>query len=125
MPSRAAVAAPDVTAEQQAALDRLRRFAQIMDAAVDLPWLNQRVGLDALVGLIPVYGDVATALVNCYVPFEAYRLGAPLPLVARMLLNLVLDALVGLVPVLGDLIDAVWKPNLRNVALLERYLSEE
>ena len=125
MPSRVAVAAPNVTIEQQAALDRVRRFARLMDAMVDLPWLDLRVGLDALVGLIPVYGDVATAVVNCYVPFEAYRLGAPLPLVARMLLNVVLDALVGVIPVLGDLADVMWKPNVRNVALLERYLADQ
>lgn len=125
MPSRAAVdTAPSVTAEQQAALDRVRRFARMMDAVVDLPLLNLRIGLDALVGLIPVYGDVTTALANCYIPIEAYRLGAPPTLVVRMLANVVLDALVGIVPVVGDLVDAVWKPNMRNVALLEQYLAE-
>lgn len=125
MPSSAAVAtAPNVTARQQATLDRVRRFARMMDAVVEVPWLDMRIGLDALVGLIPVYGDVATALANCYIPIEAYRLGAPPLLVARMLVNVVVDALIGIVPVIGDLIDAVWKPNMRNVAMLEDFLAE-
>ncbi len=110
-------------ADREAALARVRRFAHVMDSLIDLPGTDFRVGLDALVGLVPVWGDVATALVSCYVPYEAYRLGAPTGVLLRMALNILGDALIGLVPVLGDFLDAVWKANERNVELLEDYLS--
>jgi len=50
------------------------------------------------------------------------RLGAPKPVLARMVLNVALDTIVGVVPVVGDLFDVAWKANMRNMALLERYI---
>jgi len=50
------------------------------------------------------------------------RLGAPKPVLARMVLNVALDTIVGVVPVVGDLFDVAWKANTRNMALLERYI---
>ena len=50
------------------------------------------------------------------------RLGAPKPVLARMVLNVALDTIVGVVPVVGDLFDVAWKANMRNMGLLERYI---
>ena len=50
------------------------------------------------------------------------RLGAPKPVLARMVLNVALDTIAGVVPVVGDLFDVAWKANTRNMALLERYI---
>lgn len=108
--------------EREAVLRRVRRFARLMDRAVHVPGTDVEFGIDELAGLVPVVGDAASAIVSCYVPLEAYRLGAPWPLVARMLLNVLVDLAIGAVPVLGDLLDVAWKTNERNVHLMEEWL---
>ncbi|PSQ93041.1 MAG: DUF4112 domain-containing protein [Bacteroidetes bacterium SW_4_67_19] len=112
----------DTTAEREAALNRIRRFAKLLDSAFRVPGTNFEMGLEGLVGLIPGVGDFASAVVSLYVPFEAIRMGAPWAKVAQMLLNILIDALVGSVPVVGDLFDVAFKANNRNVRLLEEYL---
>jgi hypothetical protein len=104
------------------ALRRCRLVARALDDAVRVPGTSFRVGIDPLLGLLPIAGDTVTALASLYVVVEAARLGAPGAVLVRMLLNLALDLVAGSVPVVGDLFDAVWKANSRNVALLERHL---
>lgn len=112
----------ETTAEREAALDRLRRFANLMDSAFRVPGTNFEMGLEGLVGLIPGIGDFASAVVAFYVPFEAVRMGAPWAKVAQMLFNILVDAVLGTIPVVGDLFDIAFKANNRNVRLLEEYL---
>jgi hypothetical protein len=112
-------AVTDAADPEAEALARLRRLSHYLDSAVEVPGTNFRVGLDPIVGLLPVAGDVPTTAVSAYIVAEAAALGAPRETVARMVLNLVVDAVVGSVPVVGDAFDAVWKANQRNVRLLE------
>jgi hypothetical protein len=101
-------------------LRRARRVATLLDDAVTIPVINRKIGLDPLVGLLPVSGDVATAVLSLYIVAEAVRSGVPRAVVARMLLNVILDTAVGSVPVVGDVFDVFWKANRRNVRLFER-----
>lgn len=105
-------------------LTRARRLATLLDAAVRVPGTRIRVGLDALLGLVPGGGDVAGALLAGGVVLAAARLGAPVSVMARMLGNLAVDALLGTIPLAGDLFDVAWKANLRNVRLLEEHLAD-
>jgi len=98
------------------AVRRMRRVARLLDGAVDLPVVG-RVGLDPLVGLLPVAGDAAVAAVSLYVVAEAARQGVRPRTLARMLANVAVDVGAGSVPVAGDLFDAVWRANERNVDL--------
>ena len=102
-------------------LDRLRRLARLLDGAVRLPLVG-RVGLDALLGLLPVVGDVAGAVASAAIVVEAARMGAPRALVLRMLGNLAIDLAAGVVPVSGDHADVRRRTNERNVALLEAWI---
>ena len=104
-------------------LARLRWLARLMDAQFGLPGTRFRFGADALIGLAPGVGDALTGLLSLYIVWEARNLGAPPPLLARMLGNVAIDVAGGAVPVLGDLFDATFKANLRNVALLEDWLA--
>jgi hypothetical protein len=106
-----------------ARLARLRWMARLMDAQFGLPGTRFRFGVDALIGLAPGVGDVVTGLLSLYVVWEAWRLGAPNPLLARMLGNVAIEVVGGAIPVLGDLFDAAFKANLRNVALLEDWMA--
>jgi hypothetical protein len=113
--------APRVETLDRAA--RVRALARLLDAAVRIPGTNVRVGLDALVGLIPGFGDVAGAAASGYIILSAARMGAPTSVLLRMLLNVATETVVGTVPVIGDLFDVGWRANLRNTALLERHLA--
>jgi hypothetical protein len=109
-------------AETPPGLRRAQRVATLLDDAVTVPGINVKIGLDAIVGLLPVSGDVATAVCSLYIVAEAVRCGVPRGTVARMLLNVALDLVVGSVPVVGDAFDVVWRANRRNVDLFERAL---
>lgn len=106
-----------------ARLARLRWLARLMDAQFGLPGTRFRFGVDALIGLAPGVGDVLTGALSLYVVWEARNLGAPNALLARMLGNVAIEVAGGAVPILGDLFDAVFKANIRNVALLEDWLA--
>jgi hypothetical protein len=103
---------------------RLEAIARLMDGAFMLPGTNIRLGLDAIVGLVPVAGDVISGLLSSYLIWEARRIGAPRWLVARMMANTLLDTTVGAIPVLGDAFDAMFRGNMRNMALLRRYMEK-
>jgi hypothetical protein len=104
-------------------LRRLRSFAWLLDEAIPLPG-GFRVGLDALIGLVPGLGDALGALISTYMINEARYLGAPRRVLARMMINVLIETIVGAVPVAGDLFDAAFKANMRNIALLERHHAE-
>lgn len=111
-----------LTPAERAALRRCRRAATVLDEAFRVPGTSYRFGVDPVVGLLPVGGDVVTALPGLYMFAEAYRLGAPTGTLLRMLVNVLLDLTVGSIPLIGGLFDAAWKANSRNVALLEEHL---
>jgi hypothetical protein len=54
-----------------------------MDGAFVLPGTTIRFGLDGIIGLIPVAGDMIAGLVSTYLIWEARQLGAPNWLIAR------------------------------------------
>lgn len=103
-------------------LDGLRTLVRLLDDAIEIPGTSYRIGLDALIGLIPGVGDLAGGIMSGMVILAAARSGAPRTVIARMLGNAGIDMIFGAVPVLGDLFDAGWKANRRNLNLLERYL---
>lgn len=109
-------------ADREAVLQRVRTFARVMDSYLHLPG-GYRVGVEGIIGLIPVAGDFAGSILSLYIPYEAYRLNVPDSLIMKMLGNIAIDALIGALPVLGDLLDIAWKANLRNLRLLEDYLA--
>ena len=113
-----------LTGREQAALARTRTMARLLDEAVAIPGIGYRVGLDPLLSIAPVSGDVAGAALSCYIIGEATRLGVPPKTLLRMVGNVTLDTLGGSVPVLGTLVDAAWKANKRNVSLLESHLAD-
>ena len=107
---------------REASLARLEALAHLLDSAFLIPGINRRVGLEAIIGLVPVVGDIAGMVISSYIVAEARRLGAPRWVIARMALNVAFDGAVGVVPLAGDLFDAAFKANIRNVRLLRRWM---
>jgi hypothetical protein len=103
---------------RRGALEQVNRLAWLLDNAIPIPVINYRIGLDALIGLIPGLGDTAGLLMSSFIVIQAVRLGAPGATLMRMVLNIAIEALIGLIPILGDVFDATFKANARNVRLL-------
>lgn len=95
-------------------------LARLLDTAIRIPGTNIRLGLDAVLGLIPGAGDAVGALLSSYIILAAARQGAPRAVLLRMIGNVAIDSVIGAVPVLGDIFDIAFKSNARNAALLER-----
>ena len=91
-----------------------------MDDLFRVPVVGWRFGLDALIGLIPGFGDTATSLVSFYILAAAVRYRVPKITLFRMGLNIALDYVVGSLPLVGDFLDAWWKSNHRNLDLLKK-----
>lgn len=109
----------------QAVLERLDRFSTWTDSSIGIPFTRFRIGLEAIVGLIPGIGDVVGLLLSGYVLLQAQKVGASGKVKRRMVRNILVDFLGGLLPVVGDAFDAVFKANTRNTRLLREYLYEQ
>ena len=107
--------------DQSRTLETLRRWAVLLDSAYRVPGTSIRFGLDAILGLVPGFGDLASPIYTSLILVEGLRRRLPAVVQARMVLNAAIDMGIGLVPILGDLADVAWKANLRNLALLERH----
>jgi hypothetical protein len=111
-----------VGTRQPAQIERLHAISRLLDTAFSIPGTRLRFGLDAIVGLVPGVGDILGGLFSTYIIFKAARLGAPTPILTRMVMNTGIDTLIGEIPLLGDLFDVGFKSNIRNMALLEQHL---
>lgn len=107
------------------ALIKAQQIANTMDTAVRIPVLGIRLGLDFLVGLIPVLGDGITALIAFRVVSLAREIGVPKALQKRMVRNVILDLALGLVPFVGDIVDLFFKANKANVRMMEKWWLEQ
>jgi len=115
-----------VEVADEAAADELRqveRLSTLLDESITLPG-GYRIGIDPLVGILPVVGDLSASAVSVYIVLEAAYLGVPRETLARMIGNVVVDTVLGSVPVVGPVFDAVFKANARNVGLLQERLEE-
>ncbi len=99
----------------------LRKFAFFMDEAFRVPGTRIRVGLDALLGLIPGVGDIIGALLSTWIIAGALRHRVPARKIARMVMNIVIDLVGGAVPLAGDVFDFLYEENMMNMRLLEAH----
>lgn len=104
------------------ALRRLEHLATLMDSAFLIPGTGIRMGLDGLIGLVPVVGDLVTTAISSYILYEARRLGASKFTLARMAGKVAVDGVIGSIPIVGDMFDIAFRANRRNVAILRAHL---
>jgi hypothetical protein len=98
----------------------LEQLSYWLDDLIRIPGLGWRFGLDALVGLIPGFGDAATTIASFYILVAAIRYRVPKITILRMALNLAIDYAIGSIPFVGDAFDFVWKANKMNMNLLRQ-----
>ncbi|MDB5235496.1 MAG: hypothetical protein JWR44_2489 [Hymenobacter sp.] len=112
------------TPDADARLRWVERIAHLMDSQFRLPGTRFRFGLDPLLGLLPVVGDLSSTAVSVALLMTMLRHGASGAVVVRMSFNILLDTVVGAIPLVGNVFDFAYKSNERNVALLRRHYAE-
>lgn len=106
-------------------LARVRTIATVLDDAIVVPKLGIRIGLDPILGVLPIAGDAVTGLASLYIIVEGIRLGLSWRALLKMCFNVVIDFGIGSIPLLGNVFDAVWRSNRRNVAIIERHVQPD
>jgi hypothetical protein len=101
---------------------RIEAMEQLLEGMFVIPGTTRRVGLDSLVGLIPVVGDVATAAMGAWIVWEARNLGMSKWQLTRMAANVGFDTLVGAIPFAGDAFDFFFKSNTKNLRIVRKHL---
>ncbi|MFO1255288.1 MAG: DUF4112 domain-containing protein [Sphingomonadaceae bacterium] len=103
---------------------RIEGLERLLEGLIDVPLVGRKVGLDGLLGLVPVGGDVITGALGLYLVWEARNLGMPRWQLWRMIGKVGIDTLLGAVPVAGDLFDFVYRSNSRNLKIVRRHLDK-
>ncbi|GFE73197.1 hypothetical protein NTCA1_08460 [Novosphingobium sp. TCA1] len=103
---------------------RMEMLEKVLERAFTVPGLRRKVGLDAVVGLVPVAGDVVSAALGMYIVWEARNLGMPKWQLARMTANVGIDTLLGAIPFAGDLFDFVFRSNSRNLRIVRKHIDK-
>lgn len=101
---------------------RIEAMEQLLEGMITIPGINRKVGLDALLGLVPVAGDVISAAMGAWLVWEARNLGLSRFQLARMGGRVAFDTLLGAVPVIGDAADFFYRSNTRNLMTIKRHL---
>lgn len=101
---------------------RVEALEGLLERSITVPVINRKIGLDALLGLLPVGGDIIAGILSAYIIWEARNLGMSKWQLARMAGNTLFDTTLGAVPLVGDIADVVFKSNTRNLRIIKRHL---
>lgn len=101
---------------------RIELMERFLERSFHVPIINRPVGFDAIVGLLPGFGDLIGGVLGFYLLWEARNLGIPKWKMARMLGNIGVDTLLGAVPFAGNIFDFMFRSNSRNLAIIRRHL---
>ena len=101
---------------------RVEAMEKLLEGLITIPGFNRKIGLDVILDLVPVAGDVAAAALGSYMVWEARNLGMSKGQMARMAGNVGFDFLLGLIPFIGAIPDFFFRSNTRNLKLIKRHL---
>jgi hypothetical protein len=109
---------------QSPPLENFQRMARLLDSRFEIPGTKIRFGLDPLLSLIPLFGDLITLLVSAALIYQVSTRGASRNVVIKMMLNAGLDTLIGAIPLVGTVFDIFYRSNERNLRLLKEHYFE-
>ncbi|MEH6714302.1 DUF4112 domain-containing protein [Parasphingorhabdus flavimaris] len=113
---------PDVSRDPQAVRNRVEAMEKVLERAFVIPGINRPIGVDSIVGLVPVVGDIVTALMGAYIVWEARNLGMSKLQLTRMAANVGIDTALGAIPFAGDVFDFFWRSNSKNLKIIRKHL---
>jgi hypothetical protein len=111
--------------DPQSVRRRVEAMERVLERVVVLPGLNRPVGLDVILDVVPVAGDIAAAALGSYMIWEARNLGMSKWQMARMAGNVGVDFLLGLIPWVGAIPDFFFRSNTRNLRIIKRHLDKK
>jgi hypothetical protein len=103
---------------------RVESMEHMLERLFVIPGINQPVGLDVILDLVPVVGDIAAAALGAYIVWEAHNLGMSKWQISRMAGNVGVDWLLGLIPFVGAIPDFFFRSNTRNLRIIKRHLDK-
>lgn len=103
---------------------RIEAMEHMLERSFTIPGVNYPIGLDSIVGLVPVVGDLVTAAMGAYIVWEARNIGLPKWKLWRMAGNVAFDTAVGAIPIAGDAFDLLFRSNTRNLRIVKRHLDK-
>lgn len=103
---------------------RVIAMERLLERSFTLPGVRVPVGLDAIIGLVPVVGDLIAAAMGTYIVWEAKNLGLPKWKLARMGANIMFDTVLGAIPLVGDAADLMFRSNTKNLRILLRHMDK-
>jgi hypothetical protein len=103
---------------------RVTAMEKLLERSFVIPGVNMHIGLDALVGLVPVLGEIVTTAMGAYVIWEARNLGLPKWKLARMGLNVLFDTALGAIPLVGDAADVLFRSNTKNLKIILKHIDK-
>lgn len=115
---------PGLGRDPQSVRQRIEMMEQVLENAITLPGTRFRVGLDAIVGVIPVLGDLISAAMGAWIVWEARNLGLSRWQLIRMSSNVAVDTAIGAIPILGDAFDIMFRSNTRNLRIIRKHLDK-
>ncbi|WP_309612267.1 DUF4112 domain-containing protein [Sphingomonas sp.] len=113
---------PGMGSDPASVRQRVEGMEKLLEGLITIPGFNRKIGLDVILDLVPVAGDVAAAALGSYMVWEARNLGMSKGQMARMAGNVGFDFLLGLIPFIGAVPDFFFRSNTRNLKLIKRHL---
>lgn len=108
----------------QSIRQRVEAMEMLLERSFKVPGTNFPIGLDSIIGLIPVLGDIVTTALGAYIVWEARNLGLPKWKLWRMAGNIAVDTAIGAVPLVGDAADVLFRSNTRNLRIIKKHLDK-
>jgi hypothetical protein len=115
---------PAMSREPLAVRKRVEALEMLLERSFHIPGTRIPFGLDSIVGLIPVLGDLVTAAMGAYMVWEARNLGMSKWQLTRMAANVGIDTAIGAIPLIGDAFDFLWRSNSKNLRIIKRHLDK-
>jgi hypothetical protein len=115
---------PPLGTDPQSVRQRVEAMERVLERLFVIPGTKQKVGLDVILDLVPVAGDIAAAALGAYIVWEAKNLGMSKTQIARMAGNVGVDWVLGLIPWVGAIPDFFFRSNTRNLRIIKRHLDK-
>ena len=103
---------------------RIEAMEHLLERSLGIPGTKFPIGLDAIIGLVPIIGDLVAAAMGAYIVWEAKNLGLPKWKLWRMAGNIAIDGAIGAVPLVGDAFDVVYRSNTKNLRIVRKHLDK-
>lgn len=121
-PTNDRLALPRLETDPQAVRQRVEAMERVLERLFVIPGINRPIGLDVILDVVPVVGDIAAAALGAYIVWEARNVGMSRWQLARMAGNVGFDWLLGLIPWVGAIPDFFFRSNTRNLRMIKHHL---